>query len=131
MSEQIAKQWLDAVVHTANNKELEAHLDLISRDVRVTGLPGFDVIGYDDWAAQCQYEFENNVLHSVSYQGLKILEGTDNKIIFKTYETIKGTDGTVNAQGIEVLLLKEDDGKWRVIQERVLPEDEVKLDQLI
>ncbi len=51
--------------------------------------------------------------------------------MFKTYETITGTDCTVNAQGIEVLLELEDDGKWRATQERILPPDEVEHDGLL
>jgi len=81
---------------------------------------GFDVIGYDDWARKCTHEFGTNVLKSVSYQGIKMLDATDSSVRFRTYETVEGTDGTVNSQGIEVLLQREGDGKWRVVQERVL-----------
>jgi hypothetical protein len=96
MSEEIARYWLEAVVTTAGNKDIKGgHLDLISRNVRLTGVEGVDVIGYDDWVRQCAHEFENNVLKSVSYQGIKILEAADGRILFKTCETVEGTDGTV------------------------------------
>jgi len=51
--------------------------------------------------------------------------------MFKSYETVEGSDGTVNSQGVEILLEKEDDDKWRLIHERVLPEDETVHDNLI
>lgn len=129
--EKIAQQWLDASAATANAKDLTAHLNLISRDVRVTGIPEFDHIGYDHWAERCEQEFSENLLKSVRYDGLKMLSGTDTQIIFRTFETVEGTDGTVNAQGIEVILQKEDDGQWRVVQERVLNPIEAAQDGLV
>ncbi|MEJ2317376.1 MAG: hypothetical protein P8Y83_10575 [Gammaproteobacteria bacterium] len=50
MSEEIARQWLEAVVTTAGNMDI---------------------------------------------QGIKILEAADGRILFKTCETVEGTDGTV------------------------------------
>ena len=94
-------------------------------------MEGFDVIGCDDWARKCTHEFGTNVLKSVSYQGIKMLDATDSSVRFRTYETVEGTDGTVNSQGIEVLLQREGDGKWRVVQERVLRPLETAQDGLI
>jgi hypothetical protein len=131
MSEDIAKQWLADAATTANNKNYSAHMDLISKRVSLTGVPGFESIGYDDWAAQCRHEFENNVLKSVRYDGLKLAASTDSQVMFKTYETVEATDGTVNAQGIEVLLEKEDDERWRLVQERVLADDETAFSKLL
>lgn len=51
--------------------------------------------------------------------------------MFKTYETIEASDGSSSSQGIEVVLEKEEDNQWRVIQERVLPDDETDFDQLL
>lgn len=39
-------------------------------------------------------------------------------------ETVTGSGGTVNANPIEVLLEREADGKWRVVQERIIPQAE-------
>ena len=131
MPENIARQWLTDAASTANNKNYEAHMNLISRNVSLQGVPGFDNIGYDDWAAQCKHEFDNNILKSVSYDGFKLIADTDTRIMFKTFESVEATDGTINAQGIEVLLEKEADGVWRLVQERVLPDDETAHDNLI
>ena len=51
--------------------------------------------------------------------------------MFKTFETVEGTDGTVNAQGIELLLEKEAGEKWRLLQERILPADEARHNNLL
>ena len=131
MSETIAKQWLDDASTTASQKDNSAHMNLISKNVSLQGVPGFENIGYDDWAAQTQHEFSNNILKNVIYKGLKPLSSTGTHIMFKTFETVEATDGTINAQGIEILLEKEQDGQWRLVQERVLPEEEARHDGLL
>jgi ketosteroid isomerase-like protein len=51
--------------------------------------------------------------------------------MFKTVETIKTNEGKSHENGLEVVLEKEDDGKWRVRQERILPPEEVEHDKLL
>lgn len=123
-----AQQFLDQMAETANTLNLDAHMNLISKDVSVFGVPGFDVIGYDDWFNQCKHEFENKLLKQVSYKGMNVLAETPEKIMFKSLETVEGADGTVNSSGIEFIIQKEADGVWRVNQERVLPDDELEND---
>jgi len=131
MSQTIAQQWLQNASSTADKKNHLAHMDLISKKVSLQGVPGYENIGYEDWAAQTKHEFENNILKSVSYTGLKLLNATNTHIMFKTFETVQSTDGTTNAQGIEILLEKESDGQWRLVQERILPTDEAEHDGLV
>lgn len=123
-----AQEFLDRMAETANMLDLDAHMNLVSKDVSVFGVPGFDVIGYDDWFNQCKHEFENRLLKQVSYKGLNVLAETPEKIMFKSLETVEGEDGTVNTSGIEFIIQKEADGVWRVSQERVLPDDELEND---
>lgn len=124
-----AQIFLDLMASTANEFDLNAHMDLISKDVSVFGVPGFEVIGYEDWYKQCEHEFENKLLKQVSYQGLNVLAETPDKVMFKSIETVEGTDGSVNTSGIEFIIQLEDDGKWRVSQERILPDDELENDK--
>ncbi len=131
LDSKIARDLLAALTRTASEKDHAAHMDLISRQVAVFGVPGFEVIGYDDWAAQCKHEFERNVLKKVSYSGLKVLTMTPGSVMFKTLETVEATDGTVNVNGVEIVIRKEDDGKWRVLQERILPPDELEFDKRV
>jgi len=95
-------------------------MKLISRDVKVFGVPGFEVLGYDDWAKQCEHEFTHNILASVSYQGLKVRAMTPRRIMFETVETVAATDGSRSSQTIEILIEKEADDIWRVTQERII-----------
>jgi ketosteroid isomerase-like protein len=130
MGLEIAQRWLEDLEQSANEKDYQAHMDLISRQVSVFGIPGFEVIGYEDWARQCKHEFENNILKQVSYGPMKIVAHAPGRVMFKTIEKVEATDGTSNTNGVEIIIQKEDDGKWRVLQERVLPEDEVRHDGL-
>jgi hypothetical protein len=124
--EQIAQEWLDASARTATNKQFDAHFDLISKKVRVSGVPGYESISYDDWARQSKQEFKDNVLKSVSYKGLLISANNEKQIMFKTLESIMTNNGADRSHGVEILLEKEEDGVWRVIQERVMTTDETK-----
>jgi ketosteroid isomerase-like protein len=122
-------EFLAVMAETANKLDLEAHMNLISKDVSVYGVPGFEVIGYDDWFNQCEHEFENKLLKKVSYEGLNILAQTPDRVMFKSLETIEGSDGSVHTSGIEFILQKEEDGQWRVSQERILADDELESDK--
>ena len=131
MSEAIARQWLQKVEQTANAKAFSEHMDLISKRISLHGVPGFENIGYDDWYRQCQYEFENNILKSVHYEGFKPVTETKTAIMFKTFEIVEGTDGIANAHGVEILLEQEADGQWRMVQQRIMPDDETAHAQLL
>ncbi|MFO7602883.1 MAG: hypothetical protein R6X06_03600 [Gammaproteobacteria bacterium] len=131
MAEIIARQWLKDVTTTANQKDHAAHMALISKKVSLQGVPGYETIGYDDWAAQTQHEFEDDILKAIRYDGFKLISATDAQIVFKTFETVEANDGTVNAQGVEMSLEKEGDGVWRLVQERILPMDEARLEGLV
>ena len=123
------QDFLDQMAATANALNLVDHMNLISKEVGVYGVPGFEVIGYEDWFNQCQHEFENKLLKNVSYQGMNVLAQTNDRIMFKSVETVEGSDGEINANGIEFIIQQEEDGMWRVNQERVLPEDELESDR--
>ena len=124
-----AQAFLDLMASTANELNLDAHMSLISKEVSVFGVPGFEVIGYEDWYKQCEHEFENKLLKRVSYQGLNVLAETSDRAMFKSIETVEGSDGSVSANGIEFIISKESDDNWRVTQERILPEDELENDK--
>lgn len=129
MESKIAAEWLQNFARTANEHDFAAHMNLISRKVQLFGVPGFDVIGYDDWSRQCEHEFAERVLQRVAYEGLDVVTMTPLKIMFKTFERVEANDGTVNASGVEMLIQKELDDTWRLVQERVLPDEEVEFDR--
>lgn len=126
MSEDVIQSWLNEISRTVAAHDHAAHMQLISRDVTLLGVPGFDQIGFEDWSKQCQYEFANALIQRVDYGKIRVRATTDKRVMFMTYETVTASDGSVNAQGIECLLECEDDGRWRLVQERILPPDETR-----
>jgi hypothetical protein len=42
----------------AQQRDHAAHMNLISKNVSVVGVHGFDNIGYQDWANQTAHEFK-------------------------------------------------------------------------
>ncbi len=127
----IAQEWLMASATTATNRQFEKHFNLVSKKVKITGVPGYESISYDDWSRQSKIDFEEGLLESVSYEGFKLVATNERQIMFKTIETICGTDGTKRAHGVEILLAIEEDGVWRVTQERVQTDDESRHDGLL
>ncbi len=127
----IAQKWLDTSASTATNRQFEEHFNLVSKKVKITGVPGYESISYDDWSRQSETDFKEGLLKSVSYEGFKLIATNERQIMFKTIETVCGTDGTKRAHGVEILLGREEDGVWRVTQERVQTDDESRHDGLM
>ena len=115
-----AEEFLSEMAETANTHNLEAHMNLISKDVKVTGFPEFDLITYDDWFNQCKQEFENRLLVRVSYKDLHTLSETTDEIRFVAVETVYARDGQTNINCIKFTIRKENDGQWRVVFEHII-----------
>ncbi|NOY66490.1 MAG: hypothetical protein GXP13_03660, partial [Gammaproteobacteria bacterium] len=118
-AQQIAEQWLTQAANSAGQKDLKGHMEMISKRVSVQGVPGFDNIDYDIWYKQCKFQFENAMIKSIAYKGFNLISHAETKIVFTVFEAVVGADGTLNEQIVEMLLEKEDDDVWRLVQERV------------
>lgn len=129
-TEKVISNWLNDITRTAAEHDHTAHMNLISENISLTGVPGFENLGYDDWSNQCQHDFNDKLIDNIHYTGLKVRAATETRIMFMTFEAVTASDGTVNAQGIECLLEKEDDDQWRLVQQRVLSDEETAQYQL-
>lgn len=125
-AEEIATSWMDQCCLTLKNHSHAAHMDLISKNVKVYGLKGIDVIEYDDWFEQCKQEFKDKLISHVIYSDLKIRKHTDLQIMFLTNQSVFSSDGAVYDQTVENVLALEVDKKWRVIQQRILSRKEAQ-----
>ena len=110
--------------------DLDGHMAMISPDVVVFGVPGFDTLGYEDWYRQCEHEFPQRLIRGLDYSGTRIRSVDDKRILFKSLETTRTADGGETAQGVE-MLLQHEDSAWRLKQLRLLPEDEARHDGLL
>jgi len=123
-AQEIAEQWLTHAADSAGKKDLKDHMEMISKRVSVQGVPGFDNIDYDIWYSQCRHQFDNAMIKSISYKGFNLISATESQIIYTVFEAVVGTDGTLNEQIVEMSLEKENDDVWRLVQERVLIEND-------
>ncbi len=114
---------------SASQHDFEKYMSLISKEVGVFGVPGFESISYDDWFRQCENEFNEKLVNAVSYENIDIINSTESVIMFKTIEHIEAKDKTKNATNVVIAITREDDGKWRVTQERILPTDALAQDK--
>ncbi len=130
MSQQTVNSWLQGFVTTALAGDLDGHMAMISPQVMVFGVPGFDTLGYDDWYRQCEHEFPQRLLRDIEYSGTRIRSADADSILFKSLETTRTADGGEIAQGVEMLLQRNADD-WHLKQLRLLPEDEARHDGLL
>lgn len=123
-AQQIAEQWLTHAAESASQKDLKGHMGMISKRISVQGVPGFDNIDYDTWYKQCKHQFEMAMIKSIAYKGFNLVSATETQVMFTVLERVVGTDGTLNEQLVEMSLEIEADDVWRLVQERVLIEND-------
>ena len=46
MSKEIVLEWLQETANTLFKKDIKGHLNLISKDISLTGIPGYENIDY-------------------------------------------------------------------------------------
>ncbi len=125
-AQDIVQQWLNASASTAAAGQHEAHMALISEKVSLLGVPGFEIIKYDDWSLQCKDEFEEGLVKKVFYEATEVVAAGLILIMFRAVETVEVSDGPIDRNGIEGVLEKESDGQWRLTQERILSVEEAE-----
>ncbi|HOP16234.1 MAG: nuclear transport factor 2 family protein [Gammaproteobacteria bacterium] len=130
MTRAVIDTWLQEFVRSALVHDLQAHMALISPDVAVFGVPGFDSLGYQDWYRQCEHEFPQGLLADMSYSKIDIRTTGTQHILFKALESTRTAQGEHIVQGVEMLLQHADSG-WKLKQLRLLPHDESSHDGLI
>ena len=121
-----ASRFLARFADTINARDFAAHMDLISGEVQIHGLPGFDAIGYEEWARQCKHELDTGILDQISYAGLRLLTDEADRQVFATVETVRASDGSINTMGLELTIAEEPDGTWRLTRERILSGEELE-----
>jgi ketosteroid isomerase-like protein len=116
----LVRDFLRRFTETAMAGDHPQHMAMISRKVRVFGVPGFEVIGYDDWHRQCAHEFAHGALKRITFEDVTIKMETGSVIAFEAIEVVEAKDGSLNRNRVEIFLEEEEDGQWRLVQERIL-----------
>ncbi len=117
-AEVIALAWLKELSRTAAEHDLPAHMQLVSRDVKVVGIPSAGTIDYDGWKLRRFNEFNGMLLRHLGYQLRAIINAKDDQIVFSVQETMQSHNGKSIVANKDVMLQKEPDGRWRVRYER-------------
>ncbi len=124
--EDIINTWALASCKTLEDGDVEAHMNLISKEVKVYGLANHDFVDYNFWHTQVSEQFAQGLVVSARYYLHSFRADSDSLIIFTAIEYLSDKDGNQHETPLEVVLSKEDDGVWRVLQEKILNDDEAK-----
>lgn len=125
-SNTIINQWLNDLAFSAATWDINAHMELISENVVVLGIPGVDRIDYQGWMKRRSNEFKKKLLHSLIYREPKMVSERPQFITFSVQELMKDHAKQCIEISKEVTLHQEQDGKWRVVREQILNIDAKK-----
>lgn len=119
IAEYTVSAWCLGMCDSVKHADLEMHMGFISRRVKVYGVPSKDVIEYRDWKVRRMYEFANGEILALNYQKVRIISSTQRRIRFSTTETTVGKHGKILVLHKNIILEREDDTIWRVVEENV------------
>ncbi len=119
MSEVMIRQWLAEFADSVARRDLKRHMALISKKVYVYGLPSKKTVDYAGWQERRHNEFSRGLLTALSHEGVKIKTIGLRRIGFSTVETMTTADGKQVQVSKDVMLEKEDDGQWRIVEEKI------------
>lgn len=123
---EIAEAWALACCETLEKRDIDAHMNLISRQVKLFGLADFEFVDYNFWLNQVQQQFASGMITSLRYYLNSIKVDSETQISFTAMEYMTDKDGEEHENPLLVVLGKEADGVWRVIEEKILDKEEAK-----
>lgn len=119
MSELDIKKWLSNVTETVKERNFQKHMDLVSENVVIYGMPKGNTLNYADWYARRKSEFERGVLKDLTYHNLQIKNFGLRRLIFSIEEIMDGTNGDLAVINKQIILEQEQDEQWRVVEETI------------
>lgn len=119
MSELDIRKWLANITETVRAKNLEKHMDLVSENVVVYGMPSGNTLNYADWRNRRQSEFKRGLIKNIAYNKLAIKNFGLRRLIFTVEEIMDGTNGDMAIINKQIILENEKDNKWRVVEETI------------
>ena len=130
MEKDIIQNWFAEMVHSVVTRDLDAHMALVSKQVQVYGLPGRNPVDYRSWLQRRNNEFSKMRLRSLHYDGVRIKTIGLKRLAFSTKETMTANDGSRVIINKDIMLQKEEDQQWRVIEETINDWHVIKPDNL-
>ncbi|MGD8784894.1 MAG: hypothetical protein PVG75_10675 [Thioalkalispiraceae bacterium] len=117
---QTVHAWCLDISQSIKQSNLDSHMQLVSKKVKVYGMPSKGVIDYKEWRARRKYEFSNASLLAINYQNISVISSTARRLRFNATETMLGKDGKLVVLDKNIILELEDGGYWRVVEENVI-----------
>ena len=119
MSELDIRKWLSNITETVSSKDLNKHMDLVSENVVIYGMPSGNTLNYADWYNRRRTEFQRNLLKSVAYSKLQIRNIGLRRLIFDIEEIMEGSNGDMAIINKTIILEQDLDNAWRVVEETI------------
>ena len=119
MSENDIRKWLSNITETVENKDLDKHMELVSENVAVYGLPNGKTINYDSWKKRRQSEFKRGLIKSIKYDKLSIKNIGLRRLTFRIEEITDSSSNELLVVNKEIILEHEQDDNWRVVEEKI------------
>lgn len=118
-AEKIVDEWVGKMTYTVATRNLEEHMGLISKSLKLFGLPSDEVVDYVGWRNRRKYEFTQGLLQSVTYRDIEVLDADKDQITVDYWEILRGTQGERYEIQKEAVLMKEPDKVWRLMTEQI------------
>ena len=119
MSELDIRKWLSNITETVKTKDLQKHMDLISENVMVYGMPSGKTLDYSDWKKRRESEFKRDLIKDLTYDNLQIKNFGLRRLIFTIQEVMNGKNDDMAIINKQVVLEQEQDDQWRVVEETI------------
>jgi len=119
MPQTIIGNWLEKLTRSVEKRDLAAHMQLISERVQVYGLPGGQIIDYQQWKNRRYTEFNQAQLLALGYRLLNIKTITSRRLGFHVEETMQACNGMCVFIDKDIILELEADEQWRVVEENI------------
>lgn len=115
----IIQQWLKDMSASVQAQDLKRHMSLVSKRVHVYGLPNKDTINHTQWQQRRRNEFQTDRLIAMQHGPVKIKILGLVRVSFNVEQTIISKEGFVYIINKDIMLEKEEDGIWRVVEETI------------
>ncbi len=117
--QRIVETWTHQIAETIKRRDIDAHMQLVSSEVQVFGMPSKAVIYYDEWRERRKLELKTGELLSINYTIQKIITSMPRRITFSARENLLNNKRKVIILDKMIVLEKEQDDVWRVVEETI------------
>lgn len=119
MPQTIIGNWLKQLTRSVETRDLAAHMQLISEQVKVYGLPGGQIVNYRQWKQRRHTEFSQARLLALGYRLINIKTITSLRLIFHVEEIMQACNGMCVLIDKDIILELEADDHWRAVEEYI------------